>query len=701
MHGGFSVPGYTLVRRLDDSGGQAAVHLGRSVAPPHHEAAIKIYHSALRSTQDRRRFQREVDAMERLAGDPHVIDVYSADVLPNGQAYLVMKLCMGGSLAALLNERGPMSPAAVASIGETMAETLDRAHRMGVLHRDLKPHNILLDENGSPVLADFGIVAVQAADMSMTATARWTAAYAAPELFRNHPASVRTDVYGLAATLYTLLAGYAPHHERGRTPSPAELLQRRSGPPDDLDGVPPKLMSVVQRGLAPAPEERYATAGAFAAALRDCAPAPAPFVAQSLADPIATPDPLTAPIEALYRADSVRRAPFADLVEPARRAAQLGDTARAGDAARLADPARVGDVARMGDGPRGEDAGRLGDLGWMVDPARLEGGRGEAGRDSAAVDSRGGAAGAKMGRHAAREETPDFVPRKDPTPTQLSNVDRQHQVALRPGVQPGLLATWLLGTITLSVLGAGLAHPVWLMCWFAATLLIGLATAAGGRVLGGISFAASMTLGLIVAVKSYDDSQVGSLAWVLAATLVAIMAGAWGHTSAAVRLRWFAWRQRVSHRRWWGQASVRPELTSVEAVPAARFFRLAEGTCHYAVVSGGGVALVRWASWPAGRYIVTDAEVRKDGQTWAQGTGELERARRGLSIVDESAVDTRCRVFLAVDSPGELRRKELKGDLTVCHTRDLADALGGFLAEDPYEVDLELLASLLPLAEKG
>ena len=62
-------------------------------------------------------------------------------------------------------------------------------------------------------------------------------------------------------------------------------------------------------------------------------------------------------------------------------------------------------------------------------------------------------------------------------------------------------------------------------------------------------------------------------------------------------------------------------------------------------------------------------------------------------------MDTRCRVFLAVDSPGELRKKELKGDLTVCHTRDLAESLGTFLAEDPYELDLELLASLLPLAE--
>jgi serine/threonine protein kinase len=602
VHGGPSVPGYTLVRRLDDSGGQATVHLGRSDTAPHREAAIKIYHSALRSSRDRHRFQREVDAMERLAGDPHIIDVYDIGVLPNGQAYLVMRLCSGGSLATLLTERGPMSPGAVASIGETMAETLDRAHRMGVLHRDIKPHNILLADDGSPVLADFGIVALRQTDFAMTATGRWTAAYAAPELFRDKPASVRTDVYGLAATLYTLLAGRPPHHDRWKDPSPAELLSRRSGPPDNVDGVPQALMSVVKKALSPAPEERYATAGAFAAALRESAPVSVAETPASVAEgkPVETP---------------------------------------------------------------------------------------------------------RIPRHAAPEEPdfvpPDFVEQKQRTPLDLPGVQRRHKVGLRPGIQPGLLSTALIGTIALGLLGLELVRPGWMVWWTALTLLVGLSTAAASRLMGILSFTASITLALVVSVKSYDDSQVGSLGWVLGATLIAITAGAWGLSSSAVRLRWFAWRQRVTRRRWWGQASVRPELTSVEVLPAARFLRLAEGTCHYAVVSGSGVALVRWASWPQGRYVVTDVEVRKDGQTWAQGGSELERARRGLSIMDESTVDIRSRVFLAVDSPGELRKRELKGDLTVCHTRDLAEALGLWLAEDPYELDLELLAALLPLAEKG
>lgn len=573
MQGGLTVPGYTLVRRLDDSGAQATVHLGRSILPPHHEAAIKIYHSSLRTGRDRQRFQREVEAMQRLAGDPHIIDVYETGVLDNGQAYLAMRLCSGGSLANLVTENGPLSPAAVASLGETIAETLGRAHRMGVLHRDVKPHNILLGDDGFPVLADFGIVALQQHDLAMTATGRWTASYAAPELFRDEPATVRSDVYGLGATLYALLSGRPPHHDRFRNPSPAELLTRRSSSPERIDGVPDGLMNVLLRALSPEPTERFATAGAFAAALRESGKAQPP------------PPPRPDPVKVLH----------------------------------------------------------------------------------------------------------------------LPDVDPRRPVTMRPGIQPGLLATAAIGTAIVGFLGMQLASPSWMFWWMALTALVGLASAVGGRVLGFLAFSAGMSLAFVVAVRTYDESPLGSLGWVLAACLVGITAGAWGHSTSAVRLRWFAWRQRLKRRRWWGQASTRAELTSLEVLPAARFLRMAEGTCHYAVVCGEAVALVRWASWSHGRYIVTDEEVRRDGGEWGQGSNELARARRGLAVLQESEVDAgiRRRVFLAVDTPSALRCRELRGDLTVCHTRELAETLGKWLAQDPYHLDLELLTLMLPLAEKG
>lgn len=567
MQGGFVVPGYTLVRRLDDSGGQATVHLGRSLHPPHHEAAIKIYHSTLRSRRDRQRFQREVDAMERLAPDPHIIDLYDVGVLENGQAYLAMRLCPGGSLASLLAERGPMSPAAVINLGETMAEALGRAHRRGVLHRDVKPHNILLAEDGSPVLADFGIVALRH-EISAT-TGRWTASYAAPELFHDEPATVKTDIYGLAATLYTMLAGHPPHHEPHRNPSPAELVWRRSSKPARIDGVPNKLMNVLLQALAPAPDERYATSDAFAAALR----------------------------EATLR-----------LNEPQERS-----------------------------GPR----------------------------------------------------------------------RRQQPVRLTPTVQPGPLAGVLAGLGLTAWWATTLAPAGWAWLWVALTVLIGVFTGVGRVGLGVTAFIASMGFGLAISVRGYDTSPLSSIGWILAAFAVAALCGVWGRSTSALRLRWFALRHRVRTRRWFGQPSVRGEFAELESNPAVRFVRLAAGTCHYAVACGNAVALVRLASWPDGDYIATDESVRRDGSVWQQGGAELERARRGLSVlstVDESPDgspdgEMRGRVFLAVDTGGKVIRRDLRDDLTICHAGDLARAMREWLATEPSEINLELLLRLTRLAE--
>lgn len=595
MQGSLNVPGYTLVRRLEDSGGQAMVHLGRSVAAPHHEAAIKIYHSTLRSSHDRQRFQREVEAMQRLAADPDIIDVYDFGVLDNGQAFLAMRLCPGGSLASLLAERGPLSAAAVISLGETLAEALGRAHRLGVSHRDVKPHNILLGDDGSPVLTDFGIVALK----NQEPLGGWTASYAAPELFHDEPATVRTDIYGLAATLYTMLAGHPPHHDRQRNPSPSELLWRRNSKPARIDGVPTKLMDVLLQALSPAPEERFATAHAFAAALREAVPATA------------------------------------------------------------ADP-------------------------------------------------------------ASNEAGPKFT---------VGGINPRRAVKLTPSVQPGLLLTALVGTGLVCLWSMTLVPAAWGLWWTGFTVLIGLLAGMGRFVLALVAFAASVALALAVAVKGYDASPPASIGWIIAAFGVGVLAILWGRGTSAVRLRWFALRHRVKRRRWWGQASVRAEFRELESLPGTRFLRLDEGTCHYAVTCGSAVALVRWAPWPDGDYVATDEAVRRNGKVWPQGVTELERARRGLTILDVAVSHRRgrpasvaagsaqghgvsdllsrppggvkARVFLAVDTPGALRLRELRGELTVCHARELVEVLGRWLATEPYSVDLELLARLMPLAQKA
>ena len=571
MQGSLSVPGYTLVRRLDDSGGSgsnATVHLGRSIAAPHHEAAIKIYHSTLRSSRDRQRFQREVEAMARLAPDPHVIDVYDTGVLDNGQAYLAMRLCPGGSLASLLAERGPLSQAAVISLGETLAEALGRAHQHGVLHRDIKPHNILLGDDGSPVLTDFGIVALRPHGTLRTyePSGRWTASYAAPELFYDEPATVRTDIYGLAATLYTMLAGRPPHHDRHRNPTPSELQWRRNSPPARIDGVPTTLMDVLLQALSPAPEDRFATAHAFAAALREAAPAAA--------------------------------------------------------------------------------------------------------------------------AERASPETPKFS---------VAGINPRRRAVFTPSVQPGVLSTLLLGTGLACLWSATLAPVSWGLSWAAVTVLAGLAAGLSRLAPALLAFAASVAVGLAIAVSGYDGSPAAALGWMLVSFGIGVLGIGWGRATSAVRLRWFAVRHRVRRRRWWGQASVRDEFRELESLPGARFLRLDAGTCHYAVTCGSAVALVRWAPWPDGDYVATDEAVRRNGTVWPPGATELERARRGLAVLDGVA---RARVFLAVDTPGALRQRELRGELTICHAGELAETLGRWLAAEPYNIDLELLARLTPLAER-
>ena len=278
----------------------------------------------------------------------------------------------------------------------------------------------------------------------------------------------------------------------------------------------------------------------------------------------------------------------------------------------------------------------------------------------------------------------------------LADVEPDHPVRLRPGIQPGLLAIAcgglaLAGAWCWAFAGAGSA-----MSWMVITLLVGVMTAANTNAGGFITFAASLATAFVVAVRSYDESPLSSILWIFAAFAVSVVAGAWGRSTHALSLRWFALRQKVLRRKWFGQVSVRTELTDVQALPAARFVRLEESTCHYAVLCGGAVALVRWASWPDGQYIATDDTVRRDGQVWEQGGKELDRARRGLSILD-GLETTRRRVFLAVDTPGDLRQRDLRDELTILHTRELAETMGQFLSHEPYEVDLELLRALLPV----
>ncbi|MGP4099267.1 protein kinase domain-containing protein [Nonomuraea sp. KM90] len=254
-----SVPGYEIKGVLGQ-GGFGVVYLALQSAVGR-EVALKVDNRVLLSDRDRRRFMREVTAAGALSGHPHVVPVYDAGLLPDGRPYMVLELCPGGSLAGRR-----LSPAEARDVGVRIADALAAAHAQGVLHRDVKPGNILLNRYGQVALSDFGLATMPASgpDASVTRESL-TPSYAPPEAFELAEPSPAADVYALAATVYALLSGRPPRFPESGVPNVAMILALHRLPVPDIPGVPPDLTAVLRRALATDLRERTPSA----AALRD------------------------------------------------------------------------------------------------------------------------------------------------------------------------------------------------------------------------------------------------------------------------------------------------------------------------------------------------------------------------------------------------------------------------------------------------
>ncbi len=232
-------------------GGFATVYRARQVQL-NREVAVKIDDRVLRTERDRRRFLREAHAAARLSGHPHVVSVHDADFTPQGTPYLVMELCPGGSLADLVRREGPLGPDRVRQLGVQLADALAAAHAEGVLHRDIKPGNILLDRYGTAKLADFGLAALLDAEGSSTVTRdALSPSYAPPEAFAMARPTPAADVYALAATLYDLLAGKPPRPVPWPVESFDHLGEVLRSPVPPVPGVPQDLHDTLVRALHP------------------------------------------------------------------------------------------------------------------------------------------------------------------------------------------------------------------------------------------------------------------------------------------------------------------------------------------------------------------------------------------------------------------------------------------------------------------
>jgi serine/threonine protein kinase len=290
------VPGYEMLDMLGQ-GGFGIVYRARQLAVSR-EVALKIDNRVLVSERDRWRFMREVTAAGALSGHPHVAHVYDAGVLPDGRPFMVMELCPGGSLADRLKQGG-LRVAEVRTIGVNIADALAAAHAAGVLHRDVKPANILVNRYENVVLADFGLATmpVPGGEVSVTRESL-TPAYAPPEAFELTEPTATGDVYSLAATLYALLSGRPPRFPEHGIVNIAAIMALHRQPIPDIPGVPAPLTAVLRHGMATRPEHRLPSAVALRDALAavdlDAPPADAP-AADAPPGPGYGPPPRTAP----------------------------------------------------------------------------------------------------------------------------------------------------------------------------------------------------------------------------------------------------------------------------------------------------------------------------------------------------------------------------------------------------------------------
>ena len=258
------------------------------------EVALKVDNRVLLSDRDRRRFLREVTAAGALSGHPHVVPVYDAGLLPDGRPYMVLELCPGGSLSGRR-----LRPDEVRDVGVRIADALAAAHAQGVLHRDVKPANVLLNRYGQVALSDFGLATMpdSGPDASVTRESL-TPAYAPPEAFELAEPSAAGDVYSLAATLYALLSGRPPRFPASGVPNLAMVLAMHRLPVPDIPGVPPALTAVLRQALVSDPHRRTPSAAAFRDALTALRLDSGPIQPGSHIDPSGRPiDPSGRPID--------------------------------------------------------------------------------------------------------------------------------------------------------------------------------------------------------------------------------------------------------------------------------------------------------------------------------------------------------------------------------------------------------------------
>jgi serine/threonine protein kinase len=234
---------------------------------------------------------RELATTVALSSQPHIVSIIDTGVTEDDRPYIVMEYCEGGSYAQILRTGGLLPVDDVLEVGIKIGEALHAAHQAGIVHRDVKPSNILRSRFG-PALTDFGIARAPDELGGTLTREMMTPHHASPEALLHQAQSGRSDIYSLASTMWTLLTGHPPFVDPGRPAVDMYAFRDRvlhdPLPPLRRDDVPPWLLQELQRAMAKLPSARHASAFAFAEALRrgtlGLSPTPGP-VAEMVSEP--------------------------------------------------------------------------------------------------------------------------------------------------------------------------------------------------------------------------------------------------------------------------------------------------------------------------------------------------------------------------------------------------------------------------------
>ncbi|KXF50719.1 protein kinase [Rhodococcus sp. SC4] len=231
--------------------------------------AVKVLTTEL-NEENRARFFREQRAMGRLTGHPNIVTALHVGATDSGLPYIVMPYHPQNSLDTRIRRLGPLPLAETLRLGVKIAGAIETAHRLGILHRDVKPANILLTDYGEPALTDFGIAHIAGSFETGTGTLTGSPAFTAPEVLTGDPPSPASDIYGLGATLFSALTGHAAFERRSGEQVVAQFLRITTHPVPDLraDGIPGDVSAVVARAMSPRPQDRPPTAASLGDELR-------------------------------------------------------------------------------------------------------------------------------------------------------------------------------------------------------------------------------------------------------------------------------------------------------------------------------------------------------------------------------------------------------------------------------------------------